>query len=211
MGVQPLDVLASHTAPGERLLLGLTGPPGAGKSTLAETLATGWAARGGRPAVVPMDGFHLPGDVLAARGLADVKGAPETFDAAGFVALLQRLRRRAGDVRAPAFDRDRERVLADAVVVTADRDLVLVEGNYLLADGAYAPVRGLLDLCWYLDLPDAVRVSRLVARHVAHRRTPQAASEWVHRSDEANARLVARTGGRADASWDVSTGRLGDA
>ncbi len=186
-------------AAGRRQLLGLVAPPGGGKSTLAAALA---AARPGQVQVLPMDGFHLAQTELVRLGRADRKGAPDTFDAAGFVALLQRLRaQRPADppVYAPEFRRELEEPVAGAVAVAPDTPLLLVEGNYLLLeDEGWGPVAGLLDACWYLDLPDAVRVPRLVARHVAHGRSPEAALEWVMRSDEANARRIAATRPRAD-------------
>jgi pantothenate kinase len=176
-----------------RVLLGLAGPPGAGKSQLAERLVR---ALGSAGAVVPMDGFHLDGDALVARGLADRKGAPETFDRTAYVALLERLREAAGDVRAPRFDREREEVAADAIVVPAAARLVVTEGNYLQL---WPEVRAVLDEIWYVGVADdACRVEQLVARHVRFGRTPEAAREWVLRSDEANARLVAAGRGSAD-------------
>jgi pantothenate kinase len=189
---------AAALAAGGRRLLGLAGPPGAGKSTLAAALV---AAMGDRAVLVPMDGFHLAQAELERLGRADRKGAPDTFDADGFVALLARLRAQGpGDpvVYAPRFDRHLEEPIAGAIAVPASVPLVVVEGNYLLHDdGSWAGVAPLLDDAWYLDLPDGLRVERLVARHVAHGRTPADARAWVLRSDEANARLVAAGRGRA--------------
>ncbi|MCV2395520.1 nucleoside/nucleotide kinase family protein [Actinotalea sp. M2MS4P-6] len=189
---------AAVLAGGGRTLLGIAGPPGAGKSTLAHAVV---AALGGRAVLVPMDGFHLAQAELERLGRADRKGAPDTFDAEGFVALLTRLGGQRPDdpvVYAPRFDRLLEEAIAGAIPVPGDVPLVVVEGNYLLHDdGAWGKVASLLDETWYLELDDEVRVERLVARHVAHGRSPAAAREWVLRSDEANARLVAAGRGRA--------------
>ncbi|MEV7844687.1 nucleoside/nucleotide kinase family protein [Streptomyces cyaneofuscatus] len=183
---------------GGRRILGIAGPPGAGKSTVAQRLAE---ALEGRAALVPMDGFHLAGAELDRLGRADRKGAPDTFDAAGYAALLRRLRDPDPDhaVYAPAFDRALEEPVAGALAVPPDVPLVITEGNYLLLDeGPWAPVRGLLDEVWFLDLDQEVRVRRLVERHVRYGKPPAYARAWVERSDEANARLVESGRGRAD-------------
>lgn len=178
-----------------RALLGIAGPPGAGKSTLAAQLV----ATVPDAVLVPMDGFHLDDAVLAALGLQDRKGAPGTFDAPGYVHLLRRLVARDEDVvYAPDFRRDLELSVAAALPVPRAARLVVTEGNYLLADGPFAPVRDLLDEVWYLDTDPVLRRERLVARHVAHGRSRAAAEDWVERSDEPNAVLVHRTRRRAD-------------
>ncbi|MGV9314197.1 nucleoside/nucleotide kinase family protein [Streptomyces sp. NPDC003691] len=184
---------------GRRRVLGIAGAPGAGKSTLAAALA---AALGpGAAVVVPMDGFHLAGAELERLGRARRKGAPDTFDAHGYLALLGRLRTPEPGVTvyAPAFDRALEEPVAGAVPVPPEVPLVITEGNYLLHDeGPWARVRPLLDEVWYAEPDPADRVRRLVARHIAFGRAPEEARRWVDRSDEANARLVARGRDRAD-------------
>lgn len=183
---------------GGRRLLGITGAPGAGKSTLAAAAVT---AMGSRAVLVPMDGFHLARAELERLGRADRKGAPDTFDVAGFVALLGRLRGRspgAEIVYAPTFDRTIEEPIAGGIPVAAHVPLVVVEGNYLLHDdGPWAGVAALLDECWYVETDELVRLDRLVARHVAFGKTPAAARAWAHGPDERNAQLIARTRHRA--------------
>lgn len=190
---------------GRRRLLGVAGAPGAGKSTLAAAVASGL---GDDVAVVGQDGFHLAQRVLRELGRADRKGAPDTFDAAGYAALLERVRGqdRPGDevVYAPLFRRDLEEPVGSAVPVRPGVPLVVTEGNYLLLDdGDWPRVRACLDEVWFLAPPDDARRAALVRRHEVHGRTPDAARAWVERSDEANARLVAATAIRADLVVDV--------
>ncbi len=182
--------------PGQRHILGIVGPPGAGKSTLAEAVCR---ALGEAAILVPMDGFHLANDDLVRVGLRDRKGAPATFDAVAFLALLRRLRDAREDVvLAPAFDRHADSVVPDAITVPREIPLVVTEGNYLLlAEEPWAAARPLLDEAWYLR-SDETRVERLIRRHIEHGKSPDHAHDWVHRSDEANARLIERTEGRAD-------------
>ncbi|WP_405805319.1 nucleoside/nucleotide kinase family protein [Streptomyces sp. NBC_00210] len=184
--------------PGRRVILGITGAPGAGKSTLAAHIVD---SLDGLAVLVPMDGFHLAQAELERLGRAGRKGAPDTFDAAGYAALLARLRTPAPDttVYAPAFDRALEEAVAGSIAVAPDVPLVVTEGNYLLHDeGPWAQVRPLLDEVWYLEIDDAVRVRRLVDRHVRFGKQRPYAERWVHDSDEPNARLVARGRNRAD-------------
>ncbi|HJQ01517.1 MAG TPA: nucleoside/nucleotide kinase family protein [Jatrophihabitans sp.] len=185
---------------GRRQILGITGPPGAGKSRLADRIVHGLGAD--QAMLVGMDGFHLAQAELVRLGLADRKGAPETFDRAGYLALLGRLRENAGTVYAPVFDRRLEDSIAAAVAVPPEVPLVVTEGNYLLH---WPEVRPLLDEVWYLDPDPADRVAALIARHVSFDRSVEQAREWVLRTDECNARLIARDRDLADRVIDWGT------
>jgi pantothenate kinase len=179
-----------------RRLIGITGVPGSGKSTYAARLAEQWAPDA---VVVPMDGFHLAGCVLARLGRADRKGAPDTFDVDGYVHLLDRLRNATSTVYAPEFRREIEEPIAGAIAVEAHHTTVITEGNYLLVDrDGWERVRPLLTECWFVECDEAERIARLVARHVAHGRSPDAARRWVEHTDEPNARLIESTRARAD-------------
>ncbi len=200
MTIADLDALIARAralaSAGGRAILGIAGPPGGGKSTLACAVAD---ALGDSAALVPMDGFHLAQDQLVRLGRRDRMGAPDTFDATGYVALLQRLRAADEVVFAPAFRREIEEPIAGAIAVPPSVTLVVTEGNYLLLeDGDWALVRPLLDEAWFVEVDDETRVRWLIERHVEFGKAVDAAREWVLRSDEANARLVAPTRARAD-------------
>lgn len=182
--------------PNQRAILGITGAPGAGKSTLCEALR---AALGSDTAVVGMDGFHLANSELRRLGRAARKGAPDTFDAAGYAALLERLRTDDDIVYAPQFDRSLEESINAAIPIPPTATLILTEGNYLLSDsGSWPRARAAMDQVWFLELPGGTRRQRLVARHEAHGRTASEAAEWVRNVDEQNAELIERTRYRAD-------------
>lgn len=196
--VSGLDALVAELdgGPDGRRLIGITGPPGSGKSFTAAVLAE----RLTRPtAVVAMDGFHLANEVLIDLGRREWKGRPDTFDADGFAALLARLRRQGpAIVYAPRFDREREETVGGAVAVGPDIELVLVEGNYLLVDDAsWRPVAAALDATYYLDVPAPQRTARLLERHRAGHGAGAAA--WIGRVDAPNATIVEATRFRATA------------
>lgn len=193
------------------MLLGITGAPGAGKSTLVEQLLT--ALRADPPgdlaedwvAHVPMDGFHLADVQLERLGVRDRKGAPDTFDAVGYAATLRRVLEEPDSVvYVPGFERELEQPVAASIAVLPEARLVLTEGNYLLLpQEPWSELRALLTEVWYVDLPTEERVRRLVERHVASGKTPAAARAWVERVDEANARLVEAGRARADLLVDA--------
>lgn len=190
--------LQQLVADGRRRILGLVGAPGAGKSTVAQAILD---ALPGQAVVVPMDGFHLANVELARLGRASRKGAEDTFDSAGYVALLARLRaQQQGEiVYAPTFRREIEEPIAGAIPVAHDVPLIITEGNYLLLErGHWASVRPLLDEVWYVDVDPALRKQRLIARHMQFGRDQAAAIDWVEHTDEVNAALIDSTRGRAD-------------
>lgn len=182
----------------ERALLGICGAPAAGKSTMAERLV---AALGQSAIHIGMDGFHLAQVELNRLGRTERKGAPDTFDAAGYVNLLRRLRLRPPDevVYAPGFRRDLEEPIAGAVPVPPEIRLIVTEGNYLLlADPPWQHVRELLDEVWFLDPPEDDRRQWLIDRHRAYGRTLAEARERTYGSDERNAALINATRSAAD-------------
>ena len=184
-----------------RFILGIAGPPAAGKSTLAEALRE--ALNGGRaPAaadevatIAGLDGFHFDDQVLNARGHRPRKGAPFTFDAAGYAAMLERLAAPAREaVAVPVFDRNLELSRAAAAVVEPHHRIVITEGNYLLLDDdRWRPARARLDFSVFIDVPFEELRRRLMGRWLGHGYDPEEAKEKTEANDLVNARLVAGT------------------
>jgi pantothenate kinase len=181
-----------------RVIVGVTGPPGAGKSTLALELVEAFR---GTAAYVPMDGFHLSNTQLDRLGRRDRKGAPDTFDVDGYVTTLRRVSAsfQARDVYVPAFDRAIDEPVAAGLVVQRDVRFVVTEGNYLAcSEGGWAGARGLFDRVYYVDCPSDVRRRRLIERHVAGGRSHDEAVAWVDAVDEPNAVVVAAAESNCD-------------
>lgn len=182
---------------GSRVLLGITGAPGAGKSTLAEAIVgqVGDTAR-----LVGMDGFHLSQSRLTELGTIARKGAVDTFDAAGFVTLVRRLRHPDEEIiYAPEFRRELEEPIGGALAIEPDVRLVVVEGNYLLVpDRPWGKLRELFDEVWYCEPDEQIRIASLIARHRAYGKTNDEARRWALGSDQRNTEMIAKTRPRAD-------------
>ncbi|MFC7850316.1 nucleoside/nucleotide kinase family protein [Arthrobacter sp. NPDC057388] len=195
---QAVAELRSRLASGRRLLLGVAGSPGSGKSTFSACLA---GALGPDCAlVVPMDGFHLGNAVIDGTPLRQRKGAPDTFDVGGYLSLLQRLARRDEEVvYAPDFRRAIDEPVAASLAVPAAVPIIITEGNYLLSDNPrWQQVRAQLDEVWFIDTPRDLRLARLVERHMFYGMDRAAAEAWANGPDAANARLIEATRSRAD-------------
>jgi pantothenate kinase len=200
-----LDLLAK-TPPGARVMIGITGGPAAGKTTLAERLVERLGTELGVDGVghVPMDGYHLADVALDRLGLRDRKGAPATFDAEGYVALLRRLRENSDPViYAPGFDREIEQPIAGSIAIGRQTRVIVTEGNYLLLEGPWQAARDLLDEVWFCRSDESVRLERLLARHIRFGKTPEAAKAWMAETDGPNAEFIAVTADRADLVIDV--------
>ncbi|MDP9695538.1 UNVERIFIED_ORG: pantothenate kinase [Arthrobacter globiformis] len=195
---QAVAGLRGRVSTGRRILLGVAGSPGSGKSTFSACLAE---ALGPNSAlVVPMDGFHLGNAIIDGTPLRQRKGAPDTFDVGGYLSLLQRLARRDEDVvYAPDFRRTIDEPVAASLAVPAALPVIITEGNYLLSDDPrWQQVRAQLDEVWFVDTPHELRLARLVERHMLFGMDRAAAEAWANGPDAANARLIEATRSRAD-------------
>ena len=186
-----------HAGKSKRFIVAVAGPPGAGKSTIAEQLRN--LLPDGSAAIVPMDGFHYDDAVLAAKGLRQRKGAPDTFDFDGYATLLARLRSGDRDVAIPVFDRSMELSRGSAAIVPSEVKFILTEGNYLLLDEEpWARLGPLFDFTIFLDVSREELERRLIQRWLDHGRTPEDGRNWVNSNDMPNVERVLSRRRKAD-------------
>ncbi|HEV7310866.1 nucleoside triphosphate hydrolase [Ensifer sp.] len=200
MNVEPIaSEILKRAADAARFVVAIAGPPGAGKSTLAEGLAEALVARGEKAAVLPMDGFHMDNAVLEEKGLLPRKGAPETFDVRAFLSTIAAVRANDGEVLVPVFDRSRELAIASARIVASETRIVLVEGNYLLLDEApWNGLEGAFDFTIFINPGVEELERRLLKRWFDHGYDEEAAKRKAFGNDIPNAHRVVDHQRRAD-------------
>ena len=187
----------------QRIIIGIVGKPGAGKSTLTSYLLENLVKE--KAVLVPMDGYHLSNKLLEEYKKADRKGAYDTFDARGYSELLKRIKLDLeSDIYFPIFHREIEESIVAEGVVSKDCKVVLTEGNYLLLNNhGWQDVKSFLTESWYIQIDDELRRERLMARSIRYGRSPEIAYKWTHGSDEINAELVQTTVASADVIIEI--------
>lgn len=173
----------------DRHITAVGGPPGSGKSYIADRIADALNVREpDSAAVFPMDGYHFDDAILNAKGWRPRKGAPHTFDVHGFAAMLDRLRRNAEDqIAVPVFDRSIEIARNAARFIPQGVRHLIVEGNYLLLNEP--PWTELdFDTTVFLEVPMDELERRLLSRWTELE--GEALTAKMEENDLPNARLV---------------------
>lgn len=188
----------------KRVLVAIAGPPGAGKSTLADNIVTALKAKGESAEVLPMDGFHMDNAVLIEKGLLKRKGVPESFDVRAFLDIVRAVRAADQEVLVPVFDRSRELAIASARVVSPDHRFIVIEGNYLLfSQGKWAELEGMFDYSIMLAPPMEVLEQRLWERWKGYDLDDETARTKVYGNDLPNGRLILENRRPADVTIDI--------
>lgn len=196
--------IVARAGDAKRFLVAIAGPPGAGKSTLADNVANALKARGESAEVLPMDGFHMDNAVLIEKGLLKRKGVPESFDVRAFLDIVRAVRAADQEVLVPVFDRSREIAIASARIVSPDHRFIVVEGNYLLfSQGKWAELEGMFDYSVMLAPPMEVLEERLWARWKGYDLDDEASRAKVYGNDLPNGRLILENRRRADVTIDI--------
>lgn len=188
-----------------RFLIAIAGPPGAGKSTMADNVASALKGKGESASVLPMDGFHMDNAILIERGLLARKGIPETFDVRGFLDIVRAVRPADQEVLVPVFDRSRELAIASARPIDPQDRFIIIEGNYLLfTQGKWAELDGIFDYTIMLAPPMEVLEERLWDRWRGYKLTEEEASAKVYGNDLPNGRLILENRRPADITLEIA-------
>ena len=186
-----------------RILIGIVGKPGAGKSTLVDTIKIQFPSD--EVSIISQDGYHLSNEILNDIGARDRKGAPDTFDQKRFIKLLQQVKSASEDVLFPIFHREIEASIEDEGVVPSTARVVVVEGNYLLStEFGWDEVAELLDHSFYIEIDDEIRLQRLIERHVRYGKSVKEAKDWAMGTDEVNAKFIESARDRATEIIEIS-------
>lgn len=197
-----IDAILARSAQQARVLVGIAGPPGAGKSTVASSIHQDIASET-HSVVVPMDGYHLDNAELDRLGLRHRKGAPDTFDADGFVHMITRIRHTTDRVPVPGFDRSADCVVPNMICVEPSHRIVLIEGNYLLlTEAPWLALAPLFDITVFLNPGMDLLEERLVQRWLDNGHTPAEARTRAMSNDIPNAHHVLKHSAEAD--WVVT-------
>jgi pantothenate kinase len=201
------DEIIARAGNAKRFLIAIAGPPGAGKSTLADNMAEALKAKGESAEVLPMDGFHMDNAVLIEKGLLKRKGVPESFDVRAFLDIVRAVSAADQEVLVPVFDRSREIAIASARIVSPDHRFIIVEGNYLLFNqGKWAELEGMFDYSIMLAPPMEVLEQRLWERWRGYNLDDEAAGAKVYGNDLPNGRLILENRRTADFTIDIVQG-----
>lgn len=199
-----VDAVLRRAGDARRFLVGLAGPPAAGKSTLADALREGLLARGESAEILPMDGFHMDNGILAARGLLQRKGVPESFDGRGFIDIVHALKKADGEVLVPVFDRARELAINAARAIPGETRFIIAEGNYLLfRDSPWDRLDGVFDFTIFVGPPYPVLEARLRQRWLGYA-LPEDQIGWkLYGNDLPNGKRILENSRPADLHIDL--------